>query len=175
MKKITLLLLVALSTSSLFAQETKFGLTAGFLNAEAKASADGAASFSSSDSGFYLGALVDIGLTESLHIQPEVLYGNINDSGLLYIPIFLKYYISESGFHLMGGPQATLNIDEEAEGINNLGIDAAFGLGYDIYESFFINARYAFELTNRVSSDLEGADGVTARINSLQIGVGYKF
>ncbi|PHR92054.1 MAG: OmpW family protein [Leeuwenhoekiella sp.] len=174
MKKITLLLLVALSTSSLFAQETKFGLTAGFLNAEVKVSADNQGSFSDSDSGFYVGALADIDLNGALHLQPEVLYGNINDSGVLYIPVFLKYYISESGFHLMGGPQATIDLEANEEGYNNLGVDAAFGLGYDINESFFINARYAFELTNRIS-DLQGADGVTARINSLQIGVGYKF
>lgn len=74
----------------------------------------------------------------------------------------------------MAGPQATIDLEEGQEGYNSLGIDAAFGLGYDINENFFLNARYALELTNRIG-DIEGAEGLKGKINSLQLGVGYKF
>lgn len=174
MKKFTLLLIVILSGCSLFAQETKFGFTAGYLNAEVEVSLDGEGSVSASESGFYVGALADIDLNGALHLQPEVLYGNINEGSVLYIPVLLKYYIAESGFHFMAGPQATIDLEEGQEGYNSLGIDAAFGLGYDINENFFLNARYALELTNRIG-DIEGAEGLKGKINSLQLGVGYKF
>lgn len=175
MNKFTLLLVFALGTLSMSSQQTKFGLTGGFLNAEAKINADGEGSFSASESGFYVGAVADIDLNGALHLQPEVLYGNINDGSLLYIPVLLKYYISESGFYLMGGPQATIDLEDSGEGYNSLGVDASFGIGYDINEDFFIYARYSLEVTNRIG-DVQGLpDGVSGKINSFQVGVGYKF
>tara|TARA_R110000751_G_scaffold40436_1_gene95706 strand:- start:3141 stop:3668 length:528 start_codon:yes stop_codon:yes gene_type:complete len=175
MKKITFILLFALSALSVSAQETKFGFTGGFLNAEVKITADNQGSFSESDSGFYVGALADINLNGSLHLQPEVLYGNINDGSVLFIPVLLKYYISESNFNIMAGPQATIDLEEGGEGYNELGIDASFGIGYDITENFFIDARYNLELTNRIG-DVQGIPGdYKGKINTLHIGVGYKF
>ena len=45
----------------------------------------------------------------------------------------------------------------------------------DINENFFIDARYSLEVTNRIG-DLPGLpDNISGKINSLQIGVGYKF
>ncbi|HBT10087.1 MAG TPA: OmpW family protein [Leeuwenhoekiella sp.] len=175
MKKITLFLVFALASFAVSAQDTKLGFTAGYLNAEVKVSADGDGSFSASESGFYLGALADIDLNGALHLQPEVLYSNVNDGSVLYIPVLFKYYISESGFNLMAGPQATIDLEEAEEGYNSLGVDASFGIGYDINENFFIDARYSLEVTNRIG-DLPGLpDNISGKINSLQIGVGYKF
>jgi len=175
MNKFTLLFAFALISLMASAQDTKFGFTAGYLNAEVKVSADGEGSFSGSDSGFYVGALADIDLNGALHLQPEVLYGNINDGSVLYIPVLLKYYISESGFNLMAGPQATIDLEEGQDGYNSLGVDASFGIGYDINANFFIDARYSLEVTNRIGDVAGLPDGVSGKINSLQIGVGYKF
>ena len=124
---------------------------------------------------FNVGAMVEIPVSDKFSIQPEVLYGNINDGSVLYIPVLFKYYISESGFNLMAGPQATIDLEEAEEGYNSLGVDASFGIGYDINENFFIDARYSLEVTNRIG-DLPGLpDNISGKINSLQIGVGYKF
>ena len=153
------------------AQEVKFGAKAGYLNATAKVDTP-EGDISNSESGFYVGALVDIGINESFHIQPEVLYGSANDASLLFIPIMAKYYVGDSGLSLMAGPQGTLDLEDSVDGYNSFGIDVAFGIGYDITENFFVDARYSLELTNRFE---DAGDDVKGHINALQIGVGYKF
>ena len=83
-----------------------------------------------------------------------------------------KYYISESGFQLMAGPQANFILDS-FEGENSFGLDLTFGAAYDIDEHFFIEARYSFELTNRIE---DGGDyDVSGKYNTLFVGIGYKF
>lgn len=158
------------------AQETSFGFTAGYLHMDVTAQYQ-EINTSVNESGYYIGALADIALSESLHLQPGVNYGHIEDSGILYIPVMAKYYIATSGFHLQGGPQASIVLEETGDEMNAFGLDLGLGAGYDINEHFFIEARYAFELTNRLTDQGQQAVGadITARINSLNVGVGYKF
>lgn len=152
--------------------QTKFGVKAGFLNLSAKIEVDDEGSFSDSEAGFFIGGVVDIEINESFSIQPELLYGNVDENSLLYIPILAKFDVSETGLYFLGGPQATLDLEESIEGYNNFGIDLTAGLGYSITENFFVDARYAFEVTNRIE---DAPDGVSARLNSLLVGIGYKF
>ena len=172
MKKLFTFLLITLGSLYLNAQTVDFGLTAGYLNGTAKVDDGSYGSISNSESGFYVGALMDIAIEDNFYLQPGVTYGNINDSSILYIPFLAKYYIAQSGFHLLGGPQVTFDLQEAPPGYDSFGLDASFGAGYDITENFFLNARYAFELTNRLN---DGPDDVKLRINSLLIGLGYKF
>lgn len=150
--------------------DVKFGVTAGFVSVTERAKADGTA-VSQSDSGFYVGVLADFVLSEKLNLQPEVIYANISDSGLLYIPVLLKYKVAEK-FNLLAGPQATLILDETPDEFNSFGIDLSFGASYDIDAHFFVDARYAFELTNRYNAN---DYDLTDKVNSLTVGLGYKF
>jgi opacity protein-like surface antigen len=103
-------------------------------------------------------------------------YGNIEDSGILYIPVMAKYYIADSGFSLQAGPQASILLEETGSDVNGLGLDLGFGASYDITENFFAEARYAFEITNRLTDEFTDANGdISSRINSLNIGIGYRF
>ena len=57
-----------------------------------------------------------------------------------------------------------------------LGVDISFGAGLDISSNLFLEARYALEVTNRVSAaDNNNPGNPKARINTLQIGLGYRF
>lgn len=176
MKKLFLLSIILFSSFQLSAQEIKFGLTGGYLNVDVTASFEEINS-SVNESWYYIGALADIALNQSFHLKPGVNYGNIEDSGILYIPIVAKYYIATSGFHLQAGPQASIILEESGEEMNSFGLDIGFGAGYDITQNFFIEARYALELTNRITDAGQQAIGadVAARINSLNVGLGYKF
>ena len=172
MKKI--LLIAAIAVCGMFsanAQDVNFGVKAGYLNASGEIEFEGV-SVSSSESGFYLGALVDLGISDNFHVQPELLYGNAGEGSFLFIPVLAKYYIAESGFSIMAGPQGTLDLEDGGEGYNSFGIDVAFGVAYDINENFFVDARYSLELTNRFS---DGGDDFSGHINTFQIGLGYKF
>ncbi|WP_121666648.1 porin family protein [Mesonia aquimarina] len=172
MKKLFLTaVVVAMGVFTAQSQTVDFGVKAGFLNVQAEIETpDG--DVSNSEAGFLIGGLVDIGVSENFHVQPELLYGNAGEGSALFIPILAKYYIADSGFAILAGPQGTLDLEEAVEGVNTFGIDATFGASYDITENFFIDARYSFELTNRFK---DGGDDFKGHINSLQIGVGYKF
>ncbi|HLT52783.1 MAG TPA: porin family protein, partial [Flavobacteriaceae bacterium] len=164
-----LTLVAVLGFLSISAQTTKFGVTAGFTNITERAKSD-EISYSQSEAGFYIGALADFTVSEKFHIQPQALYANAAESSFLYIPVLAKYYAAEKLF-LLAGPQANIFLEETPEEINSVGIDLTFGLGYEINENFFIEARYSFEMTNRYTGDFD----ITDRLNTLHVGVGYKF
>ncbi|MUP45462.1 porin family protein [Gramella sp. BOM4] len=155
------------------AQETKFGLTAGYLNAESSYSFEGSKS-SETASGFFVGALADFTINESFHITPGVNYGKAEEVSFLYIPVMAQYYIAESSFFLQAGPQVSILLDNNGnDSANKFGLDLGLGVGYHITENFFIDAKYSFELTNRLGE--LNRDGEDNRLNGLFLGVGYKF
>ncbi len=126
----------------------------------------------------YGGILLDIGVINKLHIQPEVLYVNADETNFLYVPVLVKYYVAPK-FNLQGGSQANFVLDETFDEFNTFGLDLTFGAGFDITKSFFVEARYSFEVTNRVDQALAFGDilvdNITSRFNSLTVGIGYKF
>lgn len=171
MKKLLLTLIVMLGITAISqAQETKFGVTAGYNNLTEKAKAEGL-SFSQSYSGFYVGALAEFNLNEKWSIQPEVLASFVEESTVLYVPVFVKYYVVEK-INVQAGVQGTTFLEETPDEINSFGLDLGFGAGYDINEHFFLEARYTFELTNRYAGEVSG---LKDKINTFAVGVGYKF
>lgn len=120
-----------------------------------------------------MGVLGDIATSDNFHVQPEVLFALVEDVKFIQIPILAKLYLGDSHFHVLAGPQATV-ILEENSGIKNFGVDLTFGAGFDFNEHIFVDARYAFELTNRISNVPEDVD-ISLRVNTINIGVGYKF
>ena len=169
MKKLILCAAIAAFGLSNVNAQSQFGVMAGYANITEKISLDGD-SVSGSESGFFIGGLVDITVSEKFHVQPEVLYTNASDLSFLYIPVLAKYMVSEE-FSILVGPQANLILEEVADGYNSFGVDLTFGTAYNFAENFFAEARYGFEITNRIS---DGGD-LKDRFNTLHIGIGYKF
>lgn len=157
------------------AQDVNFGFTAGYLNTQEKVNTS-EGDVSENYSGFYVGAFADFAATDLLHIKPGVNYGNVEDTNLLFIPVLAQFYIADSGFNFQLGPQASIILEEKMEGIKNFGLDITGGIGYDINEHFFIEGRYALEVTNRLDSEVRDmVDGdAKYHINNFFVGVGYK-
>jgi len=171
----------------------RFGLTGGLLNTNVNFDFTLSNLSASNNTGFYIGAIADVPLSEKLHFQPEFTYGSAGDLGFIFVPAMLKFYSTDS-FHLQAGPQigfsTTLNgikndvsaaielIDEDfADSVDsvlrNFGVDIGFGAGYDINESFTIQARYSLELTNRYNGP--GSGLLTLNAQQLTVGVAYFF
>ncbi|MDC7996190.1 porin family protein [Altibacter sp. HG106] len=181
MKKLLLLFLFSVFFSLGSFAQTQFGFKAGYNNFTSFIESDGI-KFTESSPGVYAGFLADITVSENFHLQPEAIYSHIfpNQGDAyqsIYIPVLGKYYIAESGFHLMAGPQAHWRLELDTEVFNAIGIDAIFGAGFDITKHFFAEIRYGFELTNRFKDDVLSVQGTSLaklRARTLQIGVGYK-
>lgn len=170
MKKLLLCAAIAVFGLANMNAQSQFGVMAGYTNITAKAKYSGM-SISNSESGFFIGGVADFTISEQFHIQPEVLYANASEANFLYVPVLAKYMVAD-GVGILAGPQANFILEDVAEGYNSFGIDLTFGANYKITNNFFAEARYGFEITNRVS---EGGSDVKGNYNTLHIGIGYMF
>ena len=155
------------------AQEIKFGVKAGanFTNfAGDDVDTDGA-------TGFYVGGLVDIGISETFHVQPELLYSmeGADEAGLDYlrIPIMAKYYLME-GLSLQAGPEVAFKMGAENdlldEGTKSVDFGIGAGAAYELPMGLFFDVRYNLGLSN-ISEDEDG----DLKNTGFQVGLGYRF
>lgn len=172
MKKLfyPILLFIILFSTKSNSQKTSIGFAGGLLNGSGKVK-ENSASASSSDSGFYLGLYSKIQLNEKFSLIPEIDYGNLNDRSFGFVSARIGYYLI-SDFYLQAGPQVTYLFDVLTDDVAKAGLDISLGIGYDITDKFHVQARYAFEASNRVK---ESNTDVTARFNWLNVGLGYSF
>ncbi|MCB0459502.1 MAG: PorT family protein [Flavobacteriaceae bacterium] len=170
--------LTVISFTALNAQNTRFGIKAGvnFSQISVDANEFGSAN-SDSRTGFFVGGVADIEVSEKFHVQPELLFSSEGGDNVPYnyinVPIIAKYYVAE-GFNIQAGPQLgyLVSVDGETdlEGANRLGFSLDMGIGYDINENFFAVVRYDLGLSNLIDDS-----SIDAKQNSFQIGVGYRF
>ncbi|WP_228236854.1 outer membrane beta-barrel protein [Allomuricauda sp. M10] len=169
-KKLTLTIIVFSVAFCCYSQNATFGVSGGLLNGSGKVK-DDSSSASSSDTGFYLGLYSKIYLNEKISLIPEADYGNLNDSSFGFLSARLGYYIAPK-FYFQGGPQITYLFDALTDDVSKTGLDVSLGLGYEITDKFHVQARYSFEVSNRVKNT---ETDLTAKLNWLHIGIGYSF
>ena len=160
MKKVLVVALVLIGFS-MNAQEGFFA-KAGLSNVTAKVDIFDE-SVSDSEMGFFVGVGYNFDVSDDFDVEPSLLYSLVNDLNSLYIPIMAKYEVADE-FTIQAGPQINYLLEDMTQG--EFGLDLAFGVGYNFSEQFFADARYGIE----VSRDIEGFS-----LNTLQIGVGYRF
>jgi hypothetical protein len=167
-KSIVLLLLLAcFALTHTFAQEG-FEVKAGLNNVSISLDTgdDFFGEVSDSELGFYVGGGYNFVASDKVDVEPSVLFSFVDDLTSLYIPIMVKYKIADK-FNIQAGPQINYLLEDLPDG--ELGLDFAFGGGFQIDANWFIDARYGFELTR-------GGDfGEFVDINTLTFGVGYRF
>ncbi len=159
------------------AQETSFGIKAGYHNLIAVASANGT-SASDGISGIYLGFLADISISEKMKIQPELQYARVSENGgegnSLIIPVMFKYYVTDQ-LNFQAGPVMDLILDESEDDVNTFGFGLGAGIGYDFTDKVFITGRYSFGLSDRLEVNDPLLSGVSVRFDIFQVGLGYRF
>jgi opacity protein-like surface antigen len=170
MKKLFLLTVVLFFTLfNVNAQETKFGLKAGADFASMKLKAEGD-NISTSETGFYIGAFAEIGVSDSFTFKPEVLYVSVKDLDQIAIPLMAKFPVSEE-FSVLVGPSLGILLNTE-EGQKSFNFGAEAGVAYDFSENFFVEARYNLGLANL----LDGApSGYSIKLSGFFAGLGYRF
>ena len=170
MKKIFLLLFV-LTFYSVNAQ--KIGVLAGFTSQ--MFDVDGADS--ESESGFHLGVFTNFDLSEKIGLQPEVTYSSVEDFSMISINGIFKYHLSED-FNLQLGPKIGFAGGDIADALDELlgddctklNLHLALGLGYNFSDNLMAQARYGLQLNDHFTGDDGGI-----KVNTLSIGLGYKF
>jgi len=165
--------------------QTNFGLKAGYNSSSVQIS-DGA-DFDSK-SGFHVGGLAHIHISEHFAVQPEVVFstqgGEISDDNTLNlnyinVPVLAQYMVND-GFRLQTGPQVGFLVSAERE-IGDVEIDVddtynsvdfswVFGAGYLFTSGIGIDLRYNLGLNN-ISDDSD----FEAKNRVFQVGLFYQF
>lgn len=141
--------------------------------------------------GANFGAVANIPIGIDFSLQPELLYSSQGyrrnfDNGVrevgkidyFILPVLVDFHIGD-GFSLQGGPQLGVNIrnEREVEGgigentslfVNDLDFAAAVGLQYFIDQSFFVQGRYTFGLSEVVRN-------IGQRNGVLSLSLGFFF
>jgi opacity protein-like surface antigen len=170
MKKLLLCAAIAIfAMSNVNAQEVKFGLKAGadFASVKFKVESE---NVSTSETGFYVGAFAEIGISESFIFQPELLYVSVEELDQIAIPLMAKFPVSEE-FNVLAGPALGIILDTD-EGMKSLNFGLEAGIAYDISENFLIEARYNLGLANLFE---DAPSGTSIKLSGFFVGVGYKF
>jgi opacity protein-like surface antigen len=125
---------------------------------------------------FLIGVFLDVPLGENIFFNPELNYLSSNKStGYLEVAPLLKYTLFNSNFNVLAGPQATIIVTELNEDFyRRTGFELAGGLGYDFGSKWFVQAKYAYELTNRYKEKVP-AGGSEMHFETWTVGVGFKF
>lgn len=199
MKKLVLsTVLLFIGVLSFQAQNIKIGPKAG-VNL---ATLDGDIDDAKIKTGFHIGAMAEIGLSDKFAIQPELLYStqgttqeyssldfdvkNTWKLDYLNLPIIGKYYVAE-GFSVELGPQVGFLLhskikaeaggeseeDDIKEYLKNVDFGLNAGLGYRLGNGISFGARYNLGLSN--INDSENADDHKLKHGVIQISIGYFF
>ena len=164
MKKILLTIAAVFAFSFANAQDgsTKFGVKAGVDFATAKVKYDfgefGSGTASSSETGFFVGGFVTLGMSEKFAIQPEVLYVAITDSNFLSVPVLAKYTFADK-FSALVGPSFNYFMDAEEDEFK---VNVDFGATYQVTENIDVNAKYSLGFGD-------------VQVSGVFVGVGYAF
>ena len=214
MRKIVLLIIMAVcGLSQVRVQD--FGVKAGY-NYSTFSGETSSLSTIEGLSGFYIGGLVELPISNVLSIQPELIFSrqgvawkrelkgfgmsvNINNADIrldyLNIPVMAKVNLGplflqggvQFGF-LVGKPEtsSTVNglrvteqVDKDAYAAFDFGVGA--GLGVNLSQHFFVEARYTHSLTNALdpnNNSLKNAhisDDNNFKNAVLSLGLGVKF
>lgn len=169
MKKIILTVAAVFAFGFVNAQDVKFGVKGGvdFASIHVKF---GGESFTETETGFYIGGLVDLTVSEKFHVQPELLYVSIKDLDQIQVPVLAKFSVAEK-FNLLAGPNLGFILDA-GEGMKSFNLGLDLGASYDFTENLFVDAKYNLGLTNLIDG---GNSDFSSKISGVFVGLGYKF
>jgi len=154
-------------------KKSKFGIRAGYNS--------GSIDFQASsflDSNLYVGFLFETKLSNKLYLQLETNYSRLVNFHLIEVPILFKYELFKN-VKIYTGPQIDYAINNNNSFFDSdsktFGISIGFGIEYTINNHWFLDARYAYGLTNQFSVDRIGTERFFRKKRNFNIGIGYKF
>lgn len=180
MKKVLILVLISISSSTFFAQGLDLGIKAG-MNYSNIIDATGL----SNRTGFVFGVFTGAKLGDNIGLQGDLLYsqqgaefdGGEIDLNYVTVPVVLKYFLTES-IHIHGGPQFGFIVDDNVKTVfqdigedvdsNSFELSGVVGLGIDFPFGIRLDGRYNFGLTDA----FEGGDGKNSVVT---LSAGYSF
>ena len=199
MKKLFLGLSIAAS-SLVFSQQ--FGIKGGM---NVSTISDEGFDDTKSKVGYYAGVFMNVPVSESFSIQPEVLYNNLGSkvsytvSGTTYsstlnldyvaVPVMFQYKATPQ-FYLEAGPEfgflvnakqkfdngsSSIVTELDKEDFNSFNMGIGLGLGFDISKNVGLNARYVAGFSDVTKPSSDPSTNAKNKNNTFQVGLNFKF
>jgi opacity protein-like surface antigen len=179
-KNLFFLIALGMFCTGIQAQGITFGVKAGANFSNLKLSFDSEGASPDGGTSIFVGGLVDFGISEKFHFQPEIQYSieGAKDGDITYfnVPLMLKYYLIE-GLNIQAGPQLGILVDAEGgtDGLKSSNFAFNFGAAYELTGGFFVDARYNLGLSNIADEVDPGFGDFSVKTKGFQLGVGYRF
>lgn len=192
MKKISLSILAFIVLATTASAQVKFGGKAGINIAKLSGKSEGQTQNLDSKIGLHIGGLVEIPVTESFSVMPELNFDQLGGKdkvstfetklmmNYLSIPVLAKYNVG--GLGIYAGPQVGLllsakaEVDSQKEDVKDqfksTDFCAVFGAEYNLPYGIFVSARYNLGLTK--ITDPSTSDDY-AKNRAITVAVGIKF
>jgi opacity protein-like surface antigen len=196
MKKIVLIVLGIVLTYGVSNAQVRFGVKAGGALSKITNKMDGVTEKSDTKFGFELGGILEYSFSESLSLQPELLF--VNNGGIfkyedketislsqLQVPIYLKYKMGSESLKFYGaaGPYfgylfsakskmegISDNLFEGEEAMKHLDFGIGVGLGLELSNKYLVGVGYKYGIAN-----LSSGEGETKKVGTFNLSVGYLF
>lgn len=167
MKKLVLLLVLSLSMSAAFAQEEqgdlnlipdlyegdgKLAVKAGFQTVFSRVRSS-TETVTDSNVGYYLGLAYNFNFSPSFDVQTELVWANSQDDlDALLFPILADIALFED-LSLQVGPQFSFLLQSQEQNISGFQLQLDVGVRYDLASSYFVDIRYAHQVSNSYIGD----------------------
>lgn len=199
MKKLFLTAAIAVSAMS-FAQ--KFGAKAGM---NLSTISDDGYDDTKSKVGYYAGVFINMPISETFSIQPEVLYNNLGSEtkgsvignaysqklnlNYISVPVMFQFKATPQ-FYLEAGPEfgflvaadskttwnsASSTSELNKDDFNNFNLGVGLGLGFDITENVGVNARYVAGFSDVTKPSSDPSTNANNKNNTFQVGLDFSF
>ena len=132
-------LFLSTSTNLLFAQ-TEFGIKGGVSGTFFNENQQQFGEDPTVEIGYFGGIFLDFTISESFHIQPEVLYKGVGDFQFINAPIYVEYYVAND-LSLLVGPSVNYFFDFF---VNKFKVRADVSAAYHFSESVELHLKYTF-------------------------------
>ncbi|MEZ4857639.1 MAG: porin family protein [Flavobacteriaceae bacterium] len=184
MKKVLILVVITLTTTTFFAQGVDLGLKAGvnFANLTDASNLEGR-------TGFVFGAFAGGKFGDKLGIQGDLLYsqqgaefdGDKIDLNYVNVPVVLKYFLTDQ-IHIHAGPQFGFVVDDNIANVFNdiaesesFDLSGIVGIGVDLPMGIRLDGRYNFGLSDVISSNDTTTVESGGKNSVITLSVGYSF
>ena len=184
MKKLFCITVASFLLTTMYAQQTHFGLKAG-VNIASVAIDNG--DDYGSKAGLHIGGLAHIHISQHFALQPELVFSmqggkdDVTKLNLNYLNVpLMAQYMTLDGFRLQTGPQLGILVGAESkvgdvevdvkDDLSSIDFSWSFGAGYLFPSGFGIDARYNHGISN-ISDD----ESFEARNRVFQVGLFYQF
>lgn len=193
MKKLLLSIVAVVFLATASMAQMSFGLKGGINLSKINSDVDGDTDKTDNRFSVNLGGFMVYELADKMALQPELLlsfeggkesFGGddiVSAVTMVNIPVLFRYTVVEN-LNLYAGPQIGFNVSaqyknedgdtEDIDDLSPMNIGLGIGAGYNVSEKLDIHFRYNAGLTNRYNGEFK--DDVKVKINTIQIGVGYK-